>query len=141
MGQSTNAILCFGLQVDEEHEWAEILCPEDDNYPDLYEYILTKAAISKPARLTDDDGWENYVLAKKAALEAYPIDLVPHCALDFPMWIVAVRRTVQEASRGDAAVVEVTDVTPEEIVALKAFCAEFDIPYTEPAWLLASYVC
>lgn len=143
MGQSTDAILMFGVNLGEgeDMEWPAALIDgeEDSNWPDLDRFISDKLGLIEPAgedyRTPE---WTAHFTAQRAAIEAYGIDLVPHCSNDYPMWVIAVRRTVQRASRGYPATPVMGPVTDDEIAALKAFCDETGLTWSEPSWVLCS---
>lgn len=143
MGQSTDALLMFGINLGEgeEIEWPAALVDgdEDSSYPDLEGYLAGKAGLVRPEGADyKAPEWAAYWAAKRTAEEACPVDLVSHCSGDYPMWILAVRRTVQRASRGYPITPVVDQIDHGEVQALRAFCDETGLPWSEPRWLLCS---
>lgn len=148
MGVLTDAILCYGVAFEEDHEFPWSGNEEDDEF--WYYNIILK--YNPLHRLYDDDGaylkdtpyevkeaeWDNY--KKFRDQNPKPYQLVRHCSNEYPMYILAIPSTVKKASRG----------YPEKIYSLRVDQSEFDLFYgflvrnniisTQfPQWLLASY--
>ena len=142
MGQSTNAYLAFGIDLgdNDEIEWPAALQGDDGGeYPDLDSYIAEKAGLKKPPHADyAKPEWGAYFTAKREAVEAFPFDLMQHCSGNYPMWVLGFRDTRQSAYRGDTTVVTMREIKPEEIAALKAFCGELGLPWSEPDWRIFS---
>ncbi len=132
MGQSTDALLAFGVCLAQEGGELDFLAHASCD--DLDDMIRAEAGIS--------DG--EYGEVWKAAKAAYPVDLIQHCSGDYPMWILAVRGTNLLARRGypeDFDPAKLT-VTQDQIEALKAFVEKHAIELADgefkPSWLLFS---
>lgn len=158
MGQSTDAILCFGVDFGDEHEfpWET----EEEYFEDWFynlHGLSTDALWAEYHAWAEEQGgasWREYEQVcpswkdalndlyeqRKEALKSCPIEFVRHCSGDYPMWIVAVKGTVRTAYRGrpiEISIDSLTDCAEMEIRA-EAFCAEHGIPFEDPQWLLAS---
>ncbi len=146
MGQSTDALAAFGFDLgsSEDFEWPEALAvPDDDGnpeaWPDLSGYLERRAGLTKPTTGDyKDPAWSAYWAAAREAEVAFPVDLVQHCSGEYPMWIFALRRTVQRASRGSPSALTAGIILGAEVAAMKALCEEMGLPWSEPAWLLFS---
>jgi len=125
MGQSTNAILVFGFEIDGEGEKPEFL----GEHEDLEEYIVVKAG-------KKDASYDEWRELEKAC----PADLVRHCSCDYPMYILAVRGSKTTAFRGypEKITIESMVIEPEKVAALKEWCEANNVEYKEPGWLLCS---
>lgn len=75
---------------------------------------------------------------RRETLKEAPIEIVRHCSGDYPMFIVGVPGTLTTAHRGSPEPITTLEVDPQRVEAARAFCAEHDIPFEDPAWLLAS---
>ena len=144
MGQSTDALLMFGVSLGdgEDMEWPPELVEPDDGdagYPDLQGWIDRRAGLQRPQTEDyKDPTWSAYWQAQRAAKAACPIELISHCSSDYPMWVVALRDTVQRANRGHPTTPTMREISDADRAALKGFCEEFGLPWSEPAWVLAS---
>lgn len=150
MGQSTDAILCYGVEFEEGYEfpwdqgdwkgdferwWAE----------GVRGFKFSKQVYGESDRLpgvTDADVsnyWGEYYAFLKA--NPLPVELVHHCSGDYPMYILAVTGTVTTASRGYPKVIERTPRTgAEKAEDFHQFCNEHGIELDKPLqWLLCSY--
>lgn len=135
MGVSTNAYLAFGFDLGEEP-------PESwDGSFDESTYIAEKYNLVYPENKDSDSDEVQAYYNKLFKLEKeFPIDVVSHCSDTYPMYFLAVKRTVQCARRGypEQLKPENLSVTEEEIQILKDFCEEQGIEWQEPGWHLFS---
>jgi hypothetical protein len=123
MGVSTDGILVFGIDLDEEQ-------PEFmDGYDDWWHFTDVVGGVE------DAD----YAIRSKLR-EEFPVDLVQHCSYDYPMYILAVNGTERRNNRG-----YLTEINPEDMIIpqekidkFKAFCEEYGIEWQEPKWYLIS---
>lgn len=129
MGQSTNGILVFGFEVGDEEEAPDYM-KGFEGFEDYLDSLSGLPAYGEPGHSFDDQ----QVFRAKC-----PADLVTHCSLDYPMYILAVRGTKTSARRGYPAEIspDELNVPIEKINALKAWAAERGIE-GEPKWLLCS---
>jgi hypothetical protein len=150
MGVSTDGILCYGVEVEEESElpwkdgdigdwWIKDVKgwkPSIEIYTPEGEYINEK----RP----DDKLVDQYYDERSAFKEKNPcpVEIVVHCSYDYPMYIIAIPRTVTSASRG-----YVEEIKPLEMIikngereALMEFCKTYNVSITDeyPKWILAS---
>lgn len=130
MGQSTDGILVFGVDLGEElPEKLQDLLDEFDG--DFDTFLCKRGGIPSYG----EEGHSFQV--SRAFVETQPVTLVTHCSGEYPMYILGARASYQSASRGYANEATMT-LSPESVVALTAFLAEFEVE-EEPKWLLASY--
>lgn len=154
MGVSTNGVICYGIEFDEDTSFPW----DDEKYEgDIDNWWLHGVIGFKPAvEIYGEDG--NYIDGKEPSdevLDAYyaekraaedanplPVELVNYCSADYPMYIIAVPSTIKRALRGyptwfEPAALTVTD---EEKASLLAFCNTHGIvTLAEPSWWLSSY--
>lgn len=130
MGQSTDGILVFGVDLGEElPEFLQDI--EDEDGEGTFDALLCqKAGIPQYG----EEGYDYH--AKAAFLEKQPLAMITHCSGDYPMYILGVRASHQTASRGSPQEVSM-DLSSEAVYALNALLAEHGIT-DEPKWLLAS---
>ena len=131
MGINTDAILCFGVELpwgeDGEYPWDVIGCEPED-------WLVH--AIGKGPK---DKGEYIPMALNEAVEEELGVEVLKHCSSSCPMYILAVRGTVQRAWRGEVINVsshrkQAVDKTP-----LLMFLEEQGIEIeVEPAWLLVS---
>lgn len=141
MGQSTDAILMYGVNLGEGEglEWPSMLTEEGESYPDIDGYIASLAGLKEPAGEDyQDPAWSAFWAAKRKSVEAFPVNLVSHCSGDYPMWVLAVRNTVQRARRGYPETPTMREIAEADRDALKAFCDATGLPWSEPGWVLCS---
>jgi len=148
MGMSSDAIICFGIALEEEQEYPW------DEYEEIEEWWLHEVLGYKhPFEIYDSEG--NYIdgiRPDEATMKKYynaesavynksplPIELVTHCSYEYPMYIVALPGTKLRAYRGDPKRVEMRRVPEEEKRILTDFCDRHEIEYSgKPCWWLAS---
>lgn len=154
MGVSTNGVICYGIQFDEDTEFPW----NDDKYEgDIDSWWLHSVVEFKPSleiygedgnyidgKVPSDEVINAYYAERRAAENAnpLPIELVNYCSANAPMYIVAVPSTIKRALRGYPTWFEPTalTVTDEEKAALIAFCeAHGIVTLEEPMWWLSSY--
>lgn len=138
MGVSTNGIIVFGIDLehmDLDGETPEFLNKYPDNYNNKFDNFLLE--ISGLLAF----GEEEYSLeAIKEFENNYPLELVKHCSEEYPMYILGLRETIIEASRGypKSFNLENFNISEDKIKFLRDFCEQYNIPYREPKWYLAS---
>ncbi len=138
MGTSTDAILCYGINLDEdkydELPWNE----KTEDWEDVYEDI--------------DDWWEQVNGCDYGVIGDYdllyewrkenpmPFELVWHCSYDYTMYILAVPDTVITANRGYPQVVAVPKpVDFKKCLDFRNFCDKYKINMGDGlTWLLCS---
>jgi hypothetical protein len=154
MGQSTNGQICFGIMFEEgfEFPWTS----DEDGEGDIESWWIYQVhGFKHDIELYDEAG--NHIDGKepsKEDLEKYygpqqafekahplPIELVNYCSGDYPMYILAVPRTVKINHRGNAVAFNPGElvVTQEERALLIDFCGQHGIEMpNEPKWYLSS---
>lgn len=118
MGQSTDAILTYGLAVEEgtdAHDICEQL--QDERYSD-----------------------------HTAATKLFDVEAIGHCSGDYRMYLIGVESLTKRANRGYPIEIDPTTLLKNEDEArdkLKSFCAHFGLPFAEESckWILASDWC
>jgi hypothetical protein len=105
MGVSTGAILAFGIDLG--------------------------AGDDLPESLADvEDGLEEWLYGQKDL----PFEAITHCSYDYPMYFLAAKGTQVRANRGHPSVAQMTQATPEQIEAMRAFCEQHGLEWKEPSW-------
>lgn len=130
MGTSANAILAFGFDLGEElPEALTHIDPEDDDADgwEFDQWIVERLGLA-------DQDYD----VRRSAVQAFPFDLITHCSYDYPMYFLAARGTEQVARRGYPTAVAMKEATPEQVQAMRDFCAEFGIEWSEPQWQIFS---
>jgi hypothetical protein len=143
MGVSTDAILAYGFNLTEEDEGLAgvfgVELADGDSF-EFEEWLATRAGAIYPEDHAgiDSPEYRAYSEARETAIAACPVDVIGHCSYDYTMNFLAIRGTELRARRGYPQAAQLTDVSPEKIAAMKAFCAEHDIEWKEPAWHIFS---
>jgi hypothetical protein len=122
MGQSTDAILLYGVPLEAESldDFREERYPNKDPLPDSPDFVPWLAYEGKPY-----DG----------------IEIVRHCSGDYPMHIVAIEGTQTTAWRGHPKPIDVAKlaVPAGADEKLRAFVERYKLTASgEPGWWLAS---
>lgn len=158
MGQSTDGIICYGVDLGEELPWVaneevwgkleEHGFGPDDCDDEVMAYLLGGLPMFKSDLVSGTDEWgveyTAYYKERDRILKDFGVTLVRHCSGECPMYILAMTSTVKEASRG----------TPEELdipSMMSAPCMPYAISGMEeamqkigvtgefnPKWLLCS---
>jgi hypothetical protein len=160
MGISSDGQICFGIAFEEEYEF-----PWQNEKWDGYEeewWLYGVCGYKPPFEIYDESG--EYIDGKEPTKEkkdAYyshyrdfeekhpmPVEIVRHCSYDYSMYIVAVKGTYIENSRGypvkfDPQNLSITDEQKKVVVD---FCEKYcqpvdeytDAPEFEPYWYLTS---
>lgn len=139
MSQSTDAILAFGFDLGET-DLEEILNDSPPDGGDFEDWLCHRAGVIYPAGHDgiDSDEYKAYDAAKKAAIEACPVELLMHCSYECPMYYLALRGSSVKANRGYPQDVYTNTPQPEKIAAMKAFCDELGIDWQQPKWHIFS---
>ena len=145
MGVSTDAILVFGIDLNEngyceegEHPaFLEELADEDEG--GVWEVIF-EDVIAKDAGLERGDmDWQEWDKIIGPAKETAGVDLAHHCHSDYPMYILAIAGTEMRARRGFPIGMDALPaISTEQTDKLQDFCKRHSIPWRQPQWLLCS---
>ena len=149
MGVSTDAIICFGILLDEDSEYPF----QDKDIEDwwIYDVLQFKHSIN----IYDENGnYKDGYKPPEEVISAYhresidfgkqnppPVELVTHCSHDYPMYVLAIPGTVKKANRGYPVVLNPQElvVTNEQTKSLIDFCNEYNIEMKDkPNWYLVS---
>jgi hypothetical protein len=138
MGVSTDAILCFGIDLGEGMvECAELARINNDFGADTEEYLAHLAGVPGYGSL-DFPGWEE----RNRRIAELPITIITHCSGDYPMHVLAIPGTEIRASRGYSEKVYAShmQVSQEKINAFMDWCSAHgvDVVTNEPTWVLCS---
>ena len=138
MGVSTDGILFFGIDLDEEGSldvpWAG---------DDWEEFVAKKLGVFPPD--VPFEGNENvfreYWNKKAEVLKTLGCDMRYHCSDSCACLFVAPEDKILIASRGYPKRVTgaLLDVDGKHVEKLKKFCELLELPWSEPKWQLASY--
>ncbi|MEU0236805.1 hypothetical protein ABZ234_03875 [Nocardiopsis sp. NPDC006198] len=151
MGTSTDAILAYGYDFGNGEDW---LVREVSEYGDLavdwydseaedLDFVeAVEAKLLAAAGFTEAD-WQvdGYFERKRDALATFGVEVVSHCSIDYPMYILAAHSTT--ARRGAPEAVDLADMSAlqEDADARLARALEalgLTPMQDKPAWLLAS---
>lgn len=139
MGTSTDGILFYGFSVGED-ENAEIIRGMDGNG----EYVVGSedeepdedAIWAHHFKLDPDPDKVEKVWRHK---EKHVIQIGTHCSYDYPMYYVAIRKSVLSASRGTPEKVDTLEIGKDWDKQLKEFCDLWELePPNEFGWYLCS---
>lgn len=155
MSVSTDGQICFGVLLDED---AELPWDNEEYDHDIETWWTYKILGFKHSfELFDERGrWieprqskevENRYFQElidfKKSHEEVPYELVNCCSGDYPMYILAIKRTCMTASRGSPEKFNPSElelVSQEEDADLMEFCKKYEIETTEESsWYLSSY--
>lgn len=137
MGQSTDAILAFGVDLGESGSF-----PWDDSGDDFETWWAAQNGVSEPEEEYSEStkGLHQEYWERKRKLEKQcPVELITHCHSDSPMYVLALRGTKTEANRGypEPLPYIITTPNPEGLVK---FAQKYNIKLDKaPQWLLFSY--
>lgn len=135
MGVSTDGILCFGVAFEDGYNFP--WWPQDDNEEDgdqdFDDWWAAQTGIAHPPVPFSDESkpaYHAYWDAKRKALETCPVELVNYCSCDCPMYILAARDSVTNASRGYPEEVDLPALaskTEQYREAVKEFCRKYKL--------------
>lgn len=113
---------------------------EDDEDFDFDNWLadLLLPDLKEPQHGNYDTDWPEYWQLRSAAVDAFPVELIIHCSLDYPMYFLAAKGTDTLASRGNPKAISLPEVSPQAIAALKSFCDRHGVEWREPSWHLFS---
>lgn len=137
MGQSTDAILVYGIDLGSEDEPPEFM----NSFDDFDEFIQREAGLVYPENGSDQEREEYFTKAREARNNC-PVELVCHCSGDYPMYILAPRGCHITASRGyPEEISNLNQITPSEklMKQFKQWCLLYSVEWSEPKYYLVSY--
>lgn len=108
-----------------------------------------------PSKCTSEDGggfedwlWEKAnkelgadadYAARSAWLKAFPVTIERLCYDDADLHMLVFRASVISGNYTEAKEIDASHFTQAfDIDALKKFCADYDVPYEEPKWILGA---
>lgn len=153
MGQSTDALLFWGLCSDEEEcHWRNIgrdpdeagyyrPDEEDEDYFDWEPIYASKMGLDEPPDSYEDhkDEYRTYREKRESLIEEAGCSIRMHCHDEFSMPLVAVSDSLTCANRGYPKEIKSMEVGEDWEAKLKKFCEIMGIKWAEPKWWLASY--
>lgn len=140
MGQSTDAYLVYGIDLDE---------------PDAYNEDGEFYEFWKLFEEAEDDPWE--VISNLSGIEYvsgtdsydrrsefrqnFGVEIETHCYHEYPMYLAIIPNAGFSAARGDVTEIDPADmvITQGQLDDFKAGLEKLKIPYSEPKWMLVSY--
>lgn len=121
MGVSTDAILFFGICIDDGSE--------------LHDRIVEESTAGDEGEPTKGTlAWLNDTGNAK-----FGCIVDAHCSHEYPMYFIAAQGSVITAWRGKPKGIEALTVHPDWRSNLAAFCEKYGVPWEEPGWWLVSY--
>lgn len=126
MGVSSDGILVYGIDLGEEKP---AFLEEDMEFDDLL--------MEEGGQLQYGDDGHDFK-NQWAFIAAQPVELTLYCSYDYPMYILSVRGTKADVSRGYVEEIASLDVDADKRSAFIAWCVAHGIESPEPKWLLAS---
>lgn len=138
MGQSTDAILFFGIDL-----------PEDTEFPwgdanDFDEWLAESEGVKKPTEEYSEktnkqysEYWEKARNIEKNCIA----QLVSHCSGDYPMYALTIKDTEVTAYRGSVESIHTFNVDANKILEFISFLRKHNIPHDEKniGWKLVSW--
>lgn len=149
MGVSTDAILAFGVALEEEVWPYDAEDDDAEGFPlEFEEYLARRAGLPDPYTELNydpkDPAWiqrrDASFEARKKLVEDAPIEIVTHQHHEYPCYIIAIKGTVTTARRGYPERPAMITPSAEMWEKARAFCEENEIKCPgDPDWLLASW--
>ncbi|MFA5025081.1 MAG: hypothetical protein WC503_01040 [Candidatus Shapirobacteria bacterium] len=142
MGQSTDAYLYYGIQLEEGYElpWQKEI-DEELYWEDFY---ANEMGVFHPIEEYDENTksiYKEYWDKKRVLIKECKCEVDSHCSCDYPIYYVCIKESVKHASRGCPTIVESLDVGENWNSLLEDFCKIMELPYEEPKWWLSSMWC
>ena len=138
MGQSTNAILFYGILIDHgecECRWYE------DEWEKVYAAKMGVVYPTEEWTEETSEDWSKSWKAEREVCKKSPCIIWSHCSSDFPMHYMAVQESHTLAYRGSAQEIHGTEIDPDWRDWLREFCELMDIEWEAPKWYLVSNWC
>lgn len=137
MSTSTNGLLYFGFTfyADDEGDppWGDI---EDDEW--LCEMLGGPKSLKEEYE-GNEEKYSTYWSEKRNFLKSADIEIVIHCSGNYPMYAIAIKKSVYSASRGYPENLG-PDIQSnlDWVDKLRDACEKLKIEWQEPHWELAS---
>lgn len=138
MTQSTNAQICFGILLDDDNEFPWL----DEQWNDDIDGWWLYQQGYEPIKQCYDENGEKIKGISEQDVEYFwgerrsflnnnpmPVEIVQHCSCDYPMYILAIKGTFQDAGRGYPL-----SFKPEELILPEQFDGENDANYFLKYW-------
>ncbi len=132
MGQSTDAILFYGILLEEEDEVPAFIA--EAGFEDFDEYVESQSGL--PLYGEEGHSFE----AHRAYKDSLPVEMIYHCSGDYPMYGLAVKGSKLRASRGHPITLEngLPNVSKDQEQAFLLWVSERGIEADDPKWILCS---
>jgi len=156
MGISSNAYLCYGIQLPSNDEVDDgVEYPWDADMLEFEEWYAIKVlGLQKPDVPFDNDPehtrlWHEYLDQKKQAIkENCPFKVVYHCCSQYVMVILAIKETCHDSWSGQPVKIDMNKWSNVETIEwnrlFAELCEKYNIPVDEtnkqPEWWLCSYM-
>ena len=145
MGVSTDAILFYGFEIDENFEWPKGFVDEDEKWPDLDEFLLFQDDFpGYPENATSTERGKYFEYRAKTLKRLKfdcPVEIDYHCSSDYPIWFIAAKGSIIRANRGWSQTFKPNvDLIPinSPDYRIELWCKNNGIPFKELKWHLAS---
>lgn len=138
MGTSTNAVLAFGFDMGiEDGDVPESLLDLFEEVDQDFDKILI---LFNNPELTVEEVEEMDYTERKNLLEQVAFEVDTHCSLEYPMYFLAIRGTVQSAPRGEPSTISlhVPENMEGRLKSMREFCDKYDIEWKCPQWHIYS---
>lgn len=160
MGISIDAILCYGFRIKDAEgyeegvtiDWLRQERGEEDEggQMDFDDFLAKLSGLKEPdggfdegRYATDPEykkSWSDYWAKKNKLEDEVGVELVWHCSGDQPMYVLAVKASVQTAWWGEPIELGQSIAAREEWrEKLRVFCERAKIQFEEPQFILCSY--
>ena len=142
MGTSTDAIICYGIQIGKDGDMPEIFCEDDRDFDDiLIEAFGCPPQVEWADSGSQKDAWDKDWEARNKFKKELGLELVRHCYLDETMYCLAITKSIQTVHRGYPEEVEANTVVREYAWDKKLAEAikVLKLEDATPKWWLQSY--
>lgn len=136
MGQSTDAIVCYGVQLGEELP---------DSLKDDPDGFLDAMGAPPTAPWCEEEGpqkeaWRESLRVRREFAKSLGVRIERHCSGDYPMYTLVIAASVQRAARGYPEELRDTTALDDWTRRIMEACAVIGFkPDHEPTWWLQSY--
>lgn len=138
MSISSDGILAFGWNLgdDIELEWMDLENRDLDRVEEIEDRLLEKLAnFTEHWTSEAKDYWQR----RHALEQTLGVEVLVHCAYEYPMWFLAARGSEKRAYRGSTVEIESLDEQDQWRVHLRRAAEALDLKdLGEPAWHLFS---
>ena len=133
MGQSTDAILFYGILFEEEGEPPAFIADAGFDYFD--DYVESQSGL--PLYGQEGHSFDDH----RAYKESLPVEMIHHCSSEYEMYGLAVKGCSFLAKRGYPVTLDngLPEVSDGKRQAFLKWLSDRGIAYDDPKWILCSY--